>query len=175
MALTQQVKSELATIKVVKPDARRAEVAAMLRFAGGLHLVSGHIVIEAEFDTGAGARRLRTALRELYGFDSELLVINSSGIKRGTRYVVRLVRDGESLSRQVGLIDAHGRPVRGLPSQIIGGGVASRSWRDGSKGAIPVGAHLHGRPDALGTGDSISDPMPSAQATRSATRRPCRP
>ncbi len=131
MALTQQVKSELATIKVVKPDARRAEVAAMLRFAGGLHLVSGHIVIEAEFDTGAGARRLRTALRELYGFDSELLVINSSGIKRGTRYVVRLVRDGESLSRQVGLIDAHGRPVRGLPSQIIGGGVAEQvaAWR----------------------------------------------
>ena len=31
----------------------------MLRFAGGLHIVSGRIVVEAELDTGAAARRLR--------------------------------------------------------------------------------------------------------------------
>jgi DNA-binding protein WhiA len=57
MAMTAQVKSELATIKVTKPCDRKSEVAATLRFAGGLHIVSGRIVIEAELDTGAAARR----------------------------------------------------------------------------------------------------------------------
>ena len=39
----------------------------MLRFAGGLHIVSGRIVVEAELDTGAAARRLRKDIAEVYG------------------------------------------------------------------------------------------------------------
>lgn len=103
----------------------------MLRFAGGLHIVSGRIVIEAEFDTGAAARRLRQAITELYGYESELLVINSSGIRRGTRYVVRMVRQGEALARQTGLVDSMGRPARGLPAQVVGAGLTEQVavWR----------------------------------------------
>ncbi|HSN12330.1 MAG TPA: DNA-binding protein WhiA, partial [Propionibacteriaceae bacterium] len=50
MALTQQVKSELATVVTTKPCCRRAEAAAMLRFGGGLHLAGGKIIVEAELD-----------------------------------------------------------------------------------------------------------------------------
>ncbi len=131
MAMTQQVKAELATVSVTKPACRRAEVAAILRFAGGLHLAGGRIVVEAELDTGAAARRLRTAIAELFGFSSEFVVVTSSGLRRGTRYIVRLIRDGESLARQTGLIDNRGRPVRGLPTAIVSGGldVSVAGWR----------------------------------------------
>lgn len=131
MALTQQVKSELATVRVLKPETRAAEVAAMLRFCGELHIVSGRIVIEAEVDTGAAARRLRQALSELYGFESELLVVGGSGIRRGTRYVLRIVHHGEALARQTGLIDSRGRPARGLPAQVVGAGLNEQVaiWR----------------------------------------------
>jgi cell division protein WhiA len=131
MAMTQQVKSELATVQVTKPACRRAEVAATLRFAGGLHLAGGRIVVEAELDTGAAARRLRTAIADLFGFTSEFVVVTSSGLRRGTRYIVRLIREGESLARQTGLIDNRGRPVRGLPSSIVSGGldVSVAAWR----------------------------------------------
>ena len=131
VALTQQVKSELATVRVLKPETRAVEVAAMLRFAGGLHIVTGRIVIEAELDTGGAARRLRQAITELYGFESELLVINGSGVRRGTRYMLRMVRDGERLALQTGLIDSHGRPTRGLPAQVVGSGMSEQVavWR----------------------------------------------
>lgn len=131
MAMTQQVKAELATVSVTKPACRRAEVAATLRFAGGLHLAGGRIIIEAELDTGAAARRLRTAIADLFGFTAEFVVISSSGLRRGTRYLVRLIRDGESLARQTGLIDNRGRPVRGLPASVVSGGldVAVAAWR----------------------------------------------
>ncbi|MCL2315471.1 MAG: DNA-binding protein WhiA [Actinomycetia bacterium] len=131
MALTQRVKAELATLPEVRGTLRRVEAASMLRFAGGLHLVSGHIVVEADFDTGAAARRLRQTIADVYGLDSEMLVINSSGIRRSTRFVIRLVRDGESLARQTGLIDQRRRPVRGLPPQIVGGSQAEQiaAWR----------------------------------------------
>ncbi|MFP5283766.1 MAG: DNA-binding protein WhiA [Actinomycetes bacterium] len=131
MAMTAQVKAELATTKVTKPCDRRAEVAAMLRFAGGLHVVSGRIVIEAELDTGAAARRLRTDIAEVFGHESELVIVNGAGIRRGTRYVVRVVKDGEALARQTGLIDSRGRPARGLPAQVVSGGLCDcvAAWR----------------------------------------------
>lgn len=131
MALTAQVKDELARIKVDKTSCRKAEVAAMLRFAGGLHLVSGRIVIEAELDTAIAARRLRQSIAEVYGHTSEIIVVAGSGIRRGSRYVIRVVKDGESLARQTGLLDSRGRPVRGLPPQIVSAGVAEAeaAWR----------------------------------------------
>jgi len=131
MALTSQVKAELATLRESRVSARRAEAIAMLRFAGGIHLVAGRIVVEAELDTGAAARRLRGVITDVYGLDSELLAISASGIRHGTRYVVRLSADGESLARQTGLLDAHGRPVRGLPPSVIGGALSDQIavWR----------------------------------------------
>ncbi|MBW0252764.1 MULTISPECIES: DNA-binding protein WhiA [unclassified Cellulomonas] len=131
MALTAQVKDELARLQVDKTSCRKAEVSATLRFAGGLHIISGRIVIEAELDTGMAARRLRAAIAEVYGHQSEVIVVSGGGLRRGNRYVVRVVKDGESLARQTGLLDNRGRPVRGLPPQIVSAGVqeAEAAWR----------------------------------------------
>src|SRR5690625_6900631 len=63
--LTAIAKDELARIEVERPRTRAAEVAAMLRFAGGLHIISGRIVIEAEVDSPLTARRLRIAIAEV--------------------------------------------------------------------------------------------------------------
>ena len=158
MSLTAQVKDELARLTVDKPSCRKAEVSAMLRFAGGLHIISGRIVIEAELDTTAAARRLRTAIKDLFGHDSELVVVSGAGVRRGTRYVVRVVRDGESLARQTGLLDARGRPVRGLPPQVVSAGIgeAEAAWR---------GAFLaHGSLTEPGRSSSLEITCPGPEA-----------
>jgi DNA-binding protein WhiA len=131
MALTPLVKDELSRLTIIKPCDRKAEVSAMLRFAGGLHIVGGRIVVEAELDTAAAARRLRRDIAEIYGQSSDLVVLSSGGLRRTTRYVVRVVKDGEALARQTGLIDGRGRPVRGLPPQVVSGAVcdAEAAWR----------------------------------------------
>jgi cell division protein WhiA len=131
MAMTGLVKDELSRLDVLKPCCRKAEVSTMLRFTGGLHLVGGRIVIEAELDTGAAARRLRKDIAEIFGHDSEVVVLSPGGLRKGNRYVVRVIRDGESLARQTGLVDNHGRPVRGLPRQVVVGGTcdAESAWR----------------------------------------------
>jgi DNA-binding protein WhiA len=116
---------------VTKSCCRRAEVSALLRFAGGLHIVAGRVVVEAEVDAGATARRLRREIHELYGHTSDVHVITSGGLRKGTRYVVRVIRDGDGLARQTGLLDLRGRPVRGLPPQVVSGGLcdAEAAWR----------------------------------------------
>src|SRR5438874_5452694 len=131
MAMTAALKDELSRLPVSKPCCRKAEMAAMLRFAGGLHLVAGRLVVEAELDTGSVARRLRHDVGEVFGHGSDVHVLAAGGLRKGSRYVVRVVKDGESLARQTGLIDTHGRPVRGLPPQVVSGGMcdAAAAWR----------------------------------------------
>jgi len=131
MAMTAKVKDELSRLEVTKPCCRKAEVSATLRFAGGLHIVGGRIVVEAELDTAQAARRLRKEIFDVYGHSSDVVVMAAGGLRRGSRYVVRVVQDGEALARQTGLIDTRGRPVRGLPPRVVSGSVcdAEGAWR----------------------------------------------
>jgi len=133
MAMTSVVKDELSRVQVIKPCCRKAEVSTLLRFAGGLHLSEGRVVIEAELDTGAAARRLRAAITEVFGHPAEFLVLSPGGLRKGNRYLVRVSKGqaGESLARQAGLIDSFGRPVRGLPRQVVAGSACDceAAWR----------------------------------------------
>ena len=131
MSLTAAVKDELARVRVDRVSSRKAEVSSTLRFAGGLHIISGRIVIEAELDSAAAARRLRVAIAEVYGHASEIIVVSGGALRKGNRYVVRVVRDGEALARQTGLLDSRGRPVRGLPPQVVSASVNDTvaAWR----------------------------------------------
>ena len=119
MGLTQHIKEELARVPVRTGLERAAELATVLRFCGGLQLISGRIAIEVELDSAALARRLARAIAELYGIQSELTVVQAGGLRKTSGYQIRVLKDGELLARQTGLIDNRGRPVRGLPATLI--------------------------------------------------------
>ena len=75
MAMTAAVKDELSRLEVTKPCCRKAEMAALLRFGGALHLVEGRVVVEAELDTGVAARRLRKDVAEMFGHHVDVHVV----------------------------------------------------------------------------------------------------
>lgn len=131
MAMTAEVKDELSRLEITQTSCRKAEVSALLRFAGGLHIVAGRVVVEAEVDLGSIARRLRREIFELYGYSADVHVLGAGGLRKSARYIVRVAKEGESLARQTGLLDLRGRPVRGLPAQVVGGSVADAeaAWR----------------------------------------------
>ena len=131
MAMTAAVKDELSRLAVSKPCCRKAEVSALLRFAGGLHLTGGKVVVEVELDTAQSARRLRKEISEIYGHESDLTVVSPGGMRKASRYMVRVAKTGEALARQTGLIDSNGRPIRGLPPQVVSAAKcdAEAAWR----------------------------------------------
>jgi len=158
MAMTAAVKDELSRVEITKACCRKAEVSTILRFAGGLHIVSGHIVIEADLDTGAAARRLRKDIFDIYGHESDVTIVQSAGLRKGTRYLVRVVEGGEQLARQTGIVDGSGRPVRGLPPAIVSGGLCDceSAWR---------GAFLaHGSLTEPGRSSSLEITCPGPEA-----------
>lgn len=158
MAMTAAVKDELSRVDVTKACCRKAEVSAILRFASGLHLVAGQIVIEADLDTGSTARRLKRDLFDVYGHEADIAMVQPAGLRKGTRYLIRVVDGGEALARQTGIVDASGRPVRGLPPAIVAGGLCDceSAWR---------GAFLaHGSLTEPGRSSSLEVTCPGPEA-----------
>jgi len=131
VSLPSDMKDELARSAVPSQSAMAAEVCAILRFSGGLHLVGGRILIEAELDSSVAVRRLRAFLASLYNVESFVVVVSGSSLRRGKRYVVRVVHRADELARLTGLVDGAGRPVRGLPATLVASGKeeAAAVWR----------------------------------------------
>ena len=131
MSLTAQVKSELVRVPVGNSETRKAELAALLRFAGTLQVLSGRLVIEAEVDSGDIADRVAGELDSLFGVSCEIHPIGGSGGRAARKCVLRVMNRGADLARQLGLVDTTGRGVRGLPAAVVGGPVvaAEAPWR----------------------------------------------
>lgn len=80
------------------------------------------------------------------------------GLRRGSRYVVRVVAGGDQLARQTGLVDGRGKPIRGLPPQVVSGATcdAEAAWR---------GAFLaHGSLTEPGRSSSLEVTCPGPEA-----------
>ena len=71
-----------------------------------------------------GTGDLADAVGDVFGHDVELGVLSGNALRRERTWIVRVARDGEALARRTGLLDAHGRPVRGLPPTVVSGSVA---------------------------------------------------
>lgn len=124
------VKSELSQVVVHSPSARRAEVSALLRFGGGLHIVNGQLVVDAELDHLPAARRLCRDIHGLFGHPPAIRGL-PAGVGRGEKFRVQVVANAETLARQTGLLNERGQPVRGMPAPIVAGDdrVLEAAWR----------------------------------------------
>ena len=158
MALTALVKDELARYETSKASVRKAEISTILRFTGGLHIVSGRIVVEAEVDSEQTALRMQQTIAEIYGHEAEITSVSGRGVRRGGRYRVRVDAGGEALARQTGLLDLRGRPVRGLPPAVVNGSVQDAE-------AVMRGAFLaHGSLTEPGRSSAIEFTCPGPEA-----------
>jgi DNA-binding protein WhiA len=146
-SLTVAVKDELVAHNSDLTSHRVAELATILRFAGGLHVIGGNIAVEVELDHLETAKRVRKDIREIFGMATDAAVMQPAGNRAHPLYVVRVRAGGETLARQTGLLDPRKRPVRGLPNKLTTSPVGDLS-------AIWRGAFL--------AGGSISEPGRSA-------------
>ncbi|HWL02127.1 MAG TPA: DNA-binding protein WhiA [Microbacteriaceae bacterium] len=131
MSLTDRLKSELLALPVGSTALRAAELATLLRFAGGLHLISSRIAVEVEVDSAQLADRIASEIQTLFGIRAQRGTSPAGGAGKPERQLVRVVEEGETLARQTGLLDPRRRPVRGLPNRLTTGNPAELAavWR----------------------------------------------
>lgn len=118
MTFTARVREELAHLPVGPGCCRTAEAAAMTRLGGALHLTGAGAGWTVDLGEGAVARRLHAALGHLYGVRPEIEVHQPTALQ-ATRYRLVLHAPAEPVLTRLGLLDADGRPVETVPSEII--------------------------------------------------------
>jgi DNA-binding protein WhiA len=125
------VKAELARVVPASVSARRAEVAALLRFVGQLQLAAGRLDVEVAVGPRLIAERLRKAIADLYGHRAVVVAVSPDGGRAAPRHAVRVLAGADALARQTGLLDRWGRPVCGLPTWVVVGSKddAAAAWR----------------------------------------------
>jgi cell division protein WhiA len=121
-SFTEAVRQELAGQPLGVADAVRAELSALFRFGGSLTLAGGqtpdHLRLELATTSGAVARRAYALLQHRFGLRPELAVRAPGGVHRRTSYGVRVGAGSRHVARDLGLLDARGRLVDGLPADL---------------------------------------------------------
>lgn len=164
---TERLRQELSRLPLGTGDEQRAELTALLRFAGALHLrgrAGGEATLAVEVDTtsGAVARRTFTLLQSSFEVRPELRVVAASGVRRTTYAVVIGPDTATPLALDLELVDRAGRPTSGIPEDIVQGPPAAAYVR----GALLAAGSLSapGRPPHLeiavrrrATADQLAD------------------
>ncbi|HUH52484.1 MAG TPA: DNA-binding protein WhiA [Microbacteriaceae bacterium] len=121
MTTTRAIKDELLATRPIIVKERIAELTSILRFGGGLHVISGRIALEVEVDDVRAVQRIRKDLLEIYGVRAEAKKAPQKfQASKNPVFLIR-VMPGETISRQLGLLDAQRRQIRGLPNAITTG------------------------------------------------------
>ena len=76
-SLTVAVKDELVSATSLTTSQRVAELATILRFAGGLHVIGGNLAVEVELDHMEAAKRVRRDIRDVFGMATDAAVMLS--------------------------------------------------------------------------------------------------
>lgn len=122
-SFTEAVRQELARLPLGADAEVRAELAALVRFAGTLSLLGGsppQVRLEVATGSGAVARRTFAALNHRYGVRPELVVRAPGGVHRRSSYGVRIGAGAGRIGADLEVVDAAGRPRDGLPADLVG-------------------------------------------------------
>lgn len=143
MALSDELRAELAAIAPARGCCRLAEISALFHSAGSVHLRGrGEVALHLDLSTSASARRAFTILREL-GIPSEIRTYSRRAFDRATRYQLHVAGDQRTLSVLVeaGVLDARHAPLERPPRRVVGRACCRGAYL---RGALLGGGSLSG-------------------------------
>ena len=143
MALSDDVRSELAAIGTERGCCRLAEISALFHSAGSVHLRGrGQVALHLDLATSGVARRAFSLLRQL-GIRSEIRTYSRRSFDRATRYQLHVSGDEAALASLVeaGVLDARHAPLERPPKRVVGRACCRGAYL---RGALLGGASLSG-------------------------------
>jgi DNA-binding protein WhiA len=149
VSLSDDVRGELASIDPRKPCCRMAELSALVRGSGSVHLRGGgRIGLHLELGSSAVARR---AVALLHGYDvpCEIRTYRRSAFEHETRFQIHLEDDARSVQvlNEAGILGAGLAPLERPPARLVGRSCCRAAYLRGAflaSGSVsgPGDAHL---------------------------------
>jgi DNA-binding protein WhiA len=137
MALSDDLRSELAAIAPKRGCCRLAEISALFHSAGTIHLRGrGEVSLHLDLATSAVARRAFSLLREL-GIHSEIRTYRRRAFDRATRYQLHVSGSEVALA----ILDPRRAPLERPPKRVVGRACCRGAYL---RGALLGGGSLSG-------------------------------
>jgi DNA-binding protein WhiA len=149
MALSDDVRAELAAIEPRKACCRLAELSALIRGAGSIHFHGrGRISLHLDVSSPAVARRTFSLLK-LYGVASEIHTFRRQAFERARRFRINVDDDARALQalNEMGVVDSALAPLDRPPARVVDRPCCRASYLRGAflaSGSVsgPRNAHL---------------------------------
>jgi cell division protein WhiA len=121
VALSEQLRDELAQIAPARRCCRYAELSALFHVSGAWHLHGGTVAVHLDLASSAAARRAFALLRDL-GVRSEIRTYRRQAFDRATRYQLHAEVDetGLAVLREAGVLSASRAPLEVPPRRVVG-------------------------------------------------------
>jgi DNA-binding protein WhiA len=147
--LSEDIRAELAGIDPRKACCRLAELSALLRTAGTVHLRGrGRIALHLEVASPAVARRAFTLLRS-YDVPGEIRTFRSQAFEHARRFQIHIDDDARALQvlNEAGVLDSRLRPLDRPPGRVVARSCCRAAYLRGAllaSGSVsgPRNAHL---------------------------------
>jgi cell division protein WhiA len=147
MSLSEDVRSELAAIAPRKPCCRLAELSALVRSGGSVHLHGGgRVTLHLEVASPAVARRAFALLRA-YGVAGEIRTFRQQAFEHARRFQIHLQDDPRALQvlNEIGVLDARLVPLEQPPKRIVARPCCRAAYL---RGALLAAGSVSGPPNA---------------------------
>lgn len=121
MGFSDDVRSELAAIEPSRSCCRLAELSALVRVAGTVHLRgAGAVTVHVDLGSAAVARRAFALLRT-FGVSAEIRTYRQHAFNRDARYELHLAGDPRALQtlNEAGVLDASLAPFGEPPRRVV--------------------------------------------------------
>ena len=152
MSLSESVRSELAGIDPQRACCRLAELSALARIAGTLHLTGGGgVALHLDVGNAAVARRAFSLLRG-FGVVAEIRTYRRRAFAHEPRYELHLGQDPRTLQwlNEAGVLDTHLAPCAEPPRRVVARSCCRAAYLRGAflaagSASGPRNAHLEFR------------------------------
>jgi DNA-binding protein WhiA len=164
MSLSEDVRAELAAIDPQRPCCRLAELSALVRSAGTLHLRgSGQVALHVDVSSPAVARRAFTLLRG-FGAGAEIRTYRRRAFAKEPRYELHLGDDPRALQtlNEAGVLDSRLAPVDTPPRRVVARSCCRGAYLRGAllgSGSVsgPRNPHVEMRTATVASAELLAD------------------
>jgi DNA-binding protein WhiA len=164
MPLSDDVRAELAAIAPRRACCRLAELSALVRGGGSVHLLGGgRVEVSIELSSGPVARRAFSLLRS-FGVPCEVRTYRQRAFERGRRFQLALGDEPRALQalNEAGVLDARLAPLERPPRRVVGRACCRAAHLRGAflaAGSVtgPRQAHLELRAASLEGAEALAD------------------
>lgn len=133
MSFAALTKKELTLIENRDPHCDRAELAALIRMNGTVHLSQLGVVLDVSTENAAIARRMYTLMRKLFAdVRPEVVIMKKTRLKKNNVYVVRLSDKVREVLNELRIADGSFAFVPGIDRGLIRKACCRRAYLRGA-------------------------------------------